>query len=216
MRRVVIPRLSKAPAPNRAATRRICNEQSVDCKDGHFQPNTAFDFARRRCHPQLMPIVVPNRPDPLADGRQSEKALLVRRGVQRLFFELGASVLPELTLASGRRADIVALMPDGAIAIVEIKSSIEDLRVDAKWPDYRMHCDRLYFATHCGVPASLFPHDCGFVLSDGYGAEILREAPEHKLPGATRRAMLMRFARVGADRLLRAEMLGAVIPVNDS
>lgn len=162
-----------------------------------------------------MPIISPNQRDPLVDARQSENALLVRRGVQRLFRELGASLIPELTLASGRRADLVALMSDSSIAIVEIKSSVEDFRVDQKWPDYRAHCDRLYFATHPQVPADIFPEECGFILSDGYGAEILREAPEHKLAPATRRAVLTRFARAGADRLLRAEMAGAVLPVDD-
>lgn len=159
-----------------------------------------------------MPIVSVIPYDPLSDGRQSERAMLVRRGVQRLFFERGASVLAELSLASGRRADIVALLPDGSIAIVEIKSSVEDFRVDRKWPDYRRHCDRLYFATHAEVPQKIFPDDCGFILSDGYGAEVLREAPEHKLAPATRRAMLARFARSAADRLLRAEWAGAAIP----
>ena len=162
-----------------------------------------------------MPIISPNQRHPLADARQSENALLVRRGVQRLFYELGASLIPELTLASGRRADLVVLMADASIAIVEIKSSIEDFRVDTKWPDYRLHCDRLYFATHPDVPAEIFPEECGFILSDGYGAEILREAPEHKLAPATRRALLTRFARVGADRLLRAELAGAVLPGDD-
>ncbi len=132
-----------------------------------------------------------------------------------MFFQLGASVLAEMRLASGRRADLVALAADGSISIVEVKSSIEDYRVDVKWPDYRLHCDRLYFATHPDVPANIFPTDCGLVLSDGYGAEILRDAPEHRLTPSTRRSMVMRFARAGADRLLRAEMAGATIAVSD-
>ena len=33
---------------------------------------------------------------PLIDGRQSERAMLVRRGVQRLLIQMGAHVLPEL------------------------------------------------------------------------------------------------------------------------
>jgi hypothetical protein len=159
-----------------------------------------------------MTIVLPNHNDPLVDGRQSARALLVRRGVERLFFELGGALVPELALASGRRADLVVLMPNGVIIIVEIKSSIEDLKADRKWPDYRAHCDRLYFATHPDVPADLFPDDCGFILSDGYGAEILREAPEHKLAAATRKAVTLRFARSAADRLLRAQWAGLNVP----
>ena len=161
-----------------------------------------------------MPIVSPVRFDPLADGRQSERAMRVRRGVQRLLVEWGAAILPELTLVSGRRADLVAIMPKGEIWIVEIKTSIEDFRVDRKWPEYRLFCDRFFFATHPEVPAGIFPEEAGFILSDGYGAEILREAPEHRLAAATRKALTLRIARVGATRLTAAEMAGvAVAPV---
>ncbi|WP_152047719.1 MmcB family DNA repair protein [Aureimonas psammosilenae] len=152
-----------------------------------------------------MPIVSPHLLDLLVDGRQSERAMLVRRGVQRLMGASRVSLLPELSLDSGRRADLVGLTEKGDVVIVEIKSSIEDFRVDRKWPIYRLHCDRLYFATHPGVPAEIFPEDCGLILSDGYGAEILREAPEHRLPAPTRKAMTLRFARAAADRLQVAE-----------
>lgn len=159
-----------------------------------------------------MPIMSPIPVNPLLDGRQSERALKVRRGVQRLLLEMGAAVLPELPLASGRRADLVALTQRGDIWIVEIKTSIEDLRSDRKWPDYRTHCDRLFFATHPDVPADIFPDECGFILSDGYGAEILREAPQHRLAAATRRALMLRFARAGARRLTAAELSGLAVP----
>lgn len=159
-----------------------------------------------------MPIISPIPQNPLADGRQSELALTVRRGIQRMFLDLDASVIPELTLASGRRADLVALTGKGEFWIIEIKSSLEDLRADNKWQDYRSHADRLYFATHPGVPPEIFPSDCGFILSDGHGAEIIREAPEHKIAPATRRAMMLRFAKAGANRLLLAELGGIAIP----
>lgn len=160
-----------------------------------------------------MPIVSPIRAHPLIDGRQSHAALRVRRGVQRLLCELGASVLPELCLSTGRRADMVALTRKGEVWIIEIKSSIDDFRSDRKWPEYRHHADRFYFATHPGVPAEIFPEECGFILSDGYGAEILREAPERRLSAAARKALLLRFARTGAARLLAAEMAGVEVPV---
>ena len=152
-----------------------------------------------------MPLVSPNQRDPLIDGRQSERAMLVRRGVQRLMIQMRVSVLPEIPLVTGRRADLLGLSEKGEFTIVEIKSSIEDFRVDRKWPDYRLHCDRLYFATHPGVPIDIFPESCGLILSDGYGAEILREAPEERMPAATRKALTLRFARIASDRLLRAE-----------
>ncbi len=132
--------------------------------------------------------------------------MMVRRGVQRLFADLKLSMVPELALASGRRADLVALGPSGEIWIVEIKSSIEDFRTDSKWPDYRQHCDRLFFATHAGVPADIFPEDCGLIIADEWSGHLLREAPEHRLAAATRKAMMLRFARSAADRLLLAEL----------
>lgn len=131
--------------------------------------------------------------------------MTVRRGVQRLMIQMRISVLPEIPLVSGRRADLLCLSEKGEFTIIEIKTSIEDFRVDRKWPDYRLHSDRLFFATHPGVPLEIFPEECGLILSDGYGAEIVREAPEHKLPPATRKALTLRFARIAADRLLQAE-----------
>ena len=115
--------------------------------------------------------------DPLAppiDGRQSETALMIQRGVGRFLRNNRMAMVTELPLASGRRADIVAVDNGGEIWIVEIKSSVEDFRADFKWPDYRLHCDRLFFATHAGVPADLFPEDPGLIIADAYGAEIIR------------------------------------------
>jgi hypothetical protein len=135
------------------------------------------------------------------DRRQSATALRVARGTQRLLLSLGLSCVPELPLASGRRADLVAMRDDGEFWIVEIKSSIEDFRVDRKWPDYRQHCDRLFFATAENVPLEIFPDDAGLILADGYGAAIIRHAPEHRLHAATRRSMMLSFARTAAVRL---------------
>jgi hypothetical protein len=137
----------------------------------------------------------------IVDGRQSPTALSVARGTGRLLRALGYACIAEMPLASGRRADLVALGGDGEIWIVEIKSSVEDFRTDQKWPDYRWHCDRLWFATAPHVPPDIFPPDAGLIVADGYGAEILREPPEHRLAGATRRSMLQRFGRMAALRL---------------
>ncbi len=62
----------------------------------------------------------------------------------------------ELPLPSGRRADLVALGGDGEIIIVEIKSSVADFRADQKWMEYRLHCDRLFFATIVGRARARF------------------------------------------------------------
>ncbi len=150
--------------------------------------------------------------NPLIDGRQSERALLVRRGVQVLLNEMRLALLPELPLANGRRADLVGLTEKGEIWIIEIKSSIEDFRVDRKWPEYRGYCDRLFFATHGEVPLDIFPEDCGLLVSDGYGAHLLREAPEHRLPPATRKAVTLNFSRAAAQRLMMAEWAARTSP----
>jgi len=162
-----------------------------------------------------MPIVSPIPLNPLADGRQSERALVIRRGVQRLLIEMGAAVLPELCLPTGRRADLVALTRNGGIWIIEIKSSVEDFRVDRKWPEYRLFCDRFFFATHPDVPAHIFPQECGFLLSDGYGAEMMRDAPEHRLAAPMRKALMLRIARSGAARITAAEIAGVRVPALD-
>jgi len=91
------------------------------------------------------------------DLRQSPTALAVARGTQRLLTALGLTCVSELSLPSGRRADLVALGDGGDVWIVEIKSSIADFRADQKWQDYREHCDRLFFATHPPGPQAPSP-----------------------------------------------------------
>src|SRR5262245_28530634 len=135
------------------------------------------------------------------DGRQSQTALAVARGTARLLLSLGFCCVSELPLASGRRADLVALGHDGEIWIVEIKSSIADFRADQKWMDYRLHCDRLFFATTTEVPCEIFPPDTGLIVADGFGAEIVCGAPEHRLHAATRKSMMLAFARAAAMRM---------------
>jgi hypothetical protein len=134
------------------------------------------------------------------DGRQSERALIIRRGTLRLLAALNCYALSEVTLASGRRADLVAVSRTGDIWIVEIKSSREDLRVDTKWPEYRPFCDRLFFATLPDVDADLFPKDAGLIIADSFGGAVLRDGPQHAMPAATRKALLVRLARLGAAR----------------
>jgi hypothetical protein len=140
---------------------------------------------------------------PAPDRRQSETALAVARGTTRFLRSLGFSCVSELPLPSGRRADLVALNERGEIWIVEIKSSIEDLRADQKWPDYRAHCDRLLFAFAQDLPCEIFPGETGLIVADAYGAHLHREAPEHRLPAPTRKLMTVRFAMAAAQRINR-------------
>jgi len=140
---------------------------------------------------------------PPADGRQSETALAIARGTARLLRSLGFACVSELPLPSGRRADLVALNERGEIWIVEIKSSIEDLRADQKWQEYRAHCDRLFFAFMQDLPCEIFPTDTGLIVADAYGAHLHCEAPEHRLPAPTRKLMMVRFGLAAAQRINR-------------
>lgn len=155
--------------------------------------------------PSSLPFPPPSPPSRLPalppDRRQSPVAAGVQRGVRRLFAQFGHVTLPELTLASGRRADVVALGPDGLITIVEIKSSVADFRADRKWPDYRAFCDAFFFAAPETLPLDLFPGDAGLILADAFGAALVREAPRHPLAGARRKAVTLRFARAAATAL---------------
>ncbi len=146
-----------------------------------------------------MPRIVDMRAP--TDGRQSETAVWVARGVRRLLSAQGFSTITELPLSNGKRADIVAVTREGIVIIVEIKSSITDFRADTKWLTYREHCDRFYFAAPEIVPTSIFPENAGLIIADAYGATVMREAELHKISGATRRAVLLAFARTAADRL---------------
>ena len=139
----------------------------------------------------------------LVDGRQSEAALAIARGARRLMRSLGLSTVTELGLRDGRRADIVGLAPDGELWIVEVKSCPADFRADHKWRDYAAHCDRLYFAISDATPPGMMPQEAGLILADRFGAAILRESEKRPLAPATRRAMMLRFASVAADRLHR-------------
>ena len=141
------------------------------------------------------------RPALPVDGRQSARALAIRRGVCRRLRAESLAVIPEVTLRSGRRADLVALAGDGSITIVEIKSSVEDFRADGKWQEYCAHADHFYFATGPHVPPDIFPDEAGLIVADPYGAEVLRPSGCVKLAAATRKEMLIRLARTGALRL---------------
>lgn len=142
-----------------------------------------------------MTIVVP------VDGRQSEIALMVQRGVCRLLRNAGFATLTEFTLASGRRADVIALNDSGQIWIIEIKSSPADFHADGKWPEYRDYCDRLYFAIPAHMDEALIPASSGLIVADQWGADILRDVEEQPLHASRRKALTLAFARAAALRL---------------
>lgn len=141
--------------------------------------------------------------DPLIafDGRQSEAAAALQRGVCRTLRARGHSVIAELPLANGRRADVVGLSPSGDVTIVEIKSCLTDYRTDGKWHEYVDFCDRLYFAVAADFPYEVIPENAGLILADRYGAEVVRDPVVERLNAARRKAMMLCFARAAALRL---------------
>jgi hypothetical protein len=135
------------------------------------------------------------------DGRQSETALTVQRGVCRMLRHHGFAALTEFTLASGRRADIFSVKDDGTIWIIEIKSSLEDFRADQKWREYRDFCDRFSFAIPLAMDPGIIPEEAGLIVADAYGAEIIRQVDDHPLHASRRKAVTLQFGRASAQRL---------------
>ena len=145
-------------------------------------------------------------PGSAADSFSAGEALaaaLLARGVCRTLEQLGYASLLEFPLANGRRADILALGRGGDLIIVEIKSSVADFRSDRKWGHYRDFADRLYFAVPNDFPALLIPEECGLIVADAFGAEVLRHGALSPLRPARRRALTLRFAQHAATRLRR-------------
>ncbi|HVZ05871.1 MmcB family DNA repair protein [Hyphomicrobium sp.] len=133
--------------------------------------------------------------------RDDSQARAILRGTQRLLRALNFESLSEVCLANGRRADILALGPNGEAWIVEIKSSIADFRADQKWREYRDYCDALLFAVAPDFPADVLPADAGLILADAYAGEIVRAPPRHPLGPARKKALTLAFARTAASRL---------------
>ncbi|MGG5887887.1 MmcB family DNA repair protein [Falsiroseomonas sp. HC035] len=131
----------------------------------------------------------------------AERTLSVCRAAARFCAQRGWAPVREMPLPNGRRADILALQPDGAFAVVEVKSCARDFLSDGKWPEYRDFCDRLYFAVDLDFPVALLPDEVGLLVTEGPDASLVRDAPPHPLAPARRRALLQRYAVVAAGRL---------------
>jgi hypothetical protein len=147
--------------------------------------------------------------DPCLPTGQPPDAAAICRGVARLLSAHGMAPIPEVSLANGRRADVVAIAGGGGIWIVEIKSSVDDFRSDRKWPEYRAYCDCLFFAVAPAFPRDILPPDAGVIVADRYGGEVIRGAPEHRLSGARRKAVTLRVVHTAALRLQAAADLEA-------
>ena len=123
------------------------------------------------------------------------------RGVCRHLLGLDFACVEEFTPERGKRVDVMALGPKGEIWVIECKSSRADFTSDAKWQGYLDWCDRYFWAVGEAFPTELLPERTGLIIADDYDAQILRMAPEDKLPAARRTALTRRFARHAALRL---------------
>ena len=137
-----------------------------------------------------------------------ETTLSVTRGAARLMVDLGYAPLLEVGLPNGRRADVMAIGPRGDIVICEVKSGLEDYRVDRKWGEYGPFCDAFYFAVAPEFPSDILPEHPGLIVADGFGGAVVRDAPLAPLAPARRKALTIAFARLGAMRTLRDQAGG--------
>jgi hypothetical protein len=130
-----------------------------------------------------------------------DRSLAVRRATARLCLRLAWSPLHEVPLPNGRRADIMALREDGGFVCIEVKSGLRDFQTDQKWWEYREFCDHLYFAVDVDFPLHILPAETGLIIVADQTADLIREAPEHKLSAPRRTALLRRWALLAGSRL---------------
>ncbi|WP_135501564.1 MmcB family DNA repair protein [Roseovarius aestuariivivens] len=126
---------------------------------------------------------------------------LLARGVCRHLLGHDFVSIEEFTPEKGKRVDVMALGPKGEIWVIECKSSRADFLSDCKWEGYLDWCDRYFWAVDDSFPTELLPEETGLIIADAYDAQILRMAPENKLPASRRTALIRRIARHAALRL---------------
>jgi len=131
----------------------------------------------------------------------SPAAADIIRGTMRLLLELELASLPEFTLATGRRVDLMAIGRDGRLVAIEVKSCRVDFLTDRKWHDYLDYADEFYFAVAPDFPAELLPAGEGLIVADRFAASLMRPARTRSVAAVRRRALLLRFARPTALRL---------------
>jgi hypothetical protein len=150
----------------------------------------------------LLPMpLLPSEPETAQDRHAAQTAVDIGRGVARLLHSHQMATVCEVSLANGRRADMIAVTGRGEIWIVEIKSSIEDFRADHKWPEYQAFCDRFFFAVTPAFPREVLPADTGLIVADRYGGEVVRGAAVHRISGARRKALTLQLVHTAAMRL---------------
>ncbi|SDX95184.1 hypothetical protein SAMN05444340_10210 [Citreimonas salinaria] len=153
-------------------------------------------------------MIDPTDRSPMAEMKPGQ---LLARGVCRHLASLGFSVVEEFCPERGKRLDVMALGPKGALWVIECKSSVADFTSDAKWEGYLEWGDRYFWAVDQDFPTERLPDETGLIIADAYDAEILRMGPETKLTGARRNAVIRRFAQHAARRLHGMRDPGAVL-----
>ena len=133
---------------------------------------------------------------PVAAGQR------LARGVCRHLRGLDFIGLAEFVPVAGLRLDVLALGPKGEIWGIECKSCRADFRTDQKWQGYLPWCDRFFWAVPADFPTEILPEGSGLILADAYGGEVMRMGPQTAVAPARRRALVQRFGRVAAQRLL--------------
>jgi hypothetical protein len=134
-----------------------------------------------------------------------ERTLRIRRATARLCLRLGWAPLHEVRLANGRRADILALQPNGGFVCIEVKSGLRDYQTDTKWAEYQPFCDQFFFAVDADFPHALLPKETGLIVCANLEADIIHEPLSVRLAPARRKALLERFAWLAAGRLAALE-----------
>lgn len=125
----------------------------------------------------------------------------IARGVTRFLAGYGFVSVEEFVPVRGLRVDVMGLGPKSEIWVIECKSSPVDFQTDAKWQGYLEWCDRYFWAVDPEFPSDLLPTNTGLIIADAYDAEIIRMAPEEKVPAARRKVLIQKFATHAARRL---------------
>jgi len=125
----------------------------------------------------------------------------IARGVMRFLAGYGFVSVEEFVPVRGLRVDVMGLGPKSEIWVIECKSSPVDFQTDAKWQGYLEWCDRYFWAVDPEFPSDLLPTNTGLIIADAYDAEIIRMAPEEKVPAARRKVLIQKFATHAARRL---------------
>ena len=85
--------------------------------------------------------------------------------------------------------------------MIEVKSTPEDFRGDAKWLEYLPYCDGFAFGVPPHFPWHILPQQCGVIVGDDHTAIVVRQAPHTPLHSTRRKALTLRFALAAGQQL---------------